>query len=134
MPPWSCILLFATYQQLTSAFWNSHYLELSLCRTFYLVPSAFSLTSLLNPFGISNSPFWNLRYVKKFSRSLLWLLDCFHPLSRTFEWGFQMNNTVHFRHSNVNNCIDKTLFESLFSLFFNIVQATTCSQLSENSV
>ena len=47
---------------------------------------------------------------------------------------FRMNHTVHFRHSNVNKSIDKTLFGSLFLLFFNIVQATTCPQLSENSV
>ena len=44
-----------------------------------------------------------------------------------------MNHTVYFRHSNVNKRIDKTLFRSLFFLFFNIAQATTCPQLSENS-
>ena len=32
-----------------------------------------------------------------------------------------MNHAVHFRHSNANNCIDKTLFESLLFLFFNIL-------------
>ena len=34
-------------------------------------------------------------------------LNVFHRLSRTFRWGFRMNHTVHFRHSNVNNCIDQ---------------------------
>ena len=29
-----------------------------------------------------------------------------------------MNHTVHFRHSNVNNCIDKALFGGFFFLFF----------------
>ena len=47
--------------------------------------------------------------------SYFWAVS--HPLSRTFEWGFRMNQTVQFRHSNVNNCIDKTLFRSLFSFF-----------------
>ena len=32
-----------------------------------------------------------------------------------------MNHTVHFRHLNVNNCIEKILFGSLFFLFFNIL-------------
>ena len=41
-----------------------------------------------------------------------------HPLSRTFEWGLRMNQTVQFRHSNVNNCIDKTLFGNLVLSFF----------------
>ena len=77
------------------------YLELSLCRTIFLVPSVnFGLFSIF----------------------------------RTFESGFRMNHTVHFRHTNVNNCIDITLFGSLFFLFFNIAQATTCPQLSENSM
>ena len=45
-----------------------------------------------------------------------------------------MNHIVHLRHSNVNNYVDKILFGRLFFLFFNIVQATSCPQLSENSV
>ena len=36
--------------------------------------------------------------------------------------GFRENHTVHFRHSNINNCIEKTLFGSLFFLSFNTVQ------------
>ena len=52
--------------QSTSAISNTRYLELSLCRTFYLVPSAFSLTSLINPFGISNSAISNFHYVEDF--------------------------------------------------------------------
>ena len=32
-------------------------------------------------------------------------LGC-HTLSRTFEGGSRMNHTVHFRHSNVSNCIE----------------------------
>ena len=43
-----------------------------------------------------------------------------------------MNHTAQFRHWNVNNCIDKTLSRNLFFLFLNIVQTTTCPQLSEN--
>ena len=40
-----------------------------------------------------------------------------------------MNHTVHFRHSNVNNCIDKTLFGSLFFLFFNILSGNNMSSV-----
>ena len=40
-----------------------------------------------------------------------------------------MNHTVHFRHSNVNNCIDKTLFGSLFFLFFNILSGNKMSSV-----
>ena len=102
---------------------NVCYLELSLCRTFYLVPSALSLTSLINPFDIS----FETRLSQTFTMSNnflgsfrnFWAVS--HRLSRTFNWGFRMNHTVHFRHSNVNNCIDKTLFGSLFFLFFNIL-------------
>ena len=52
-----------------------------------------------------------------------------HRLSRTFKRGFRMNHTVHFRHSNVNNCIDKTLFGSLFFLFFNILSGNKMSSV-----
>ena len=45
------------------------FLELSLFRTFYLIPSAFPLTSL-NPFGILNSAISNFHYVEQFSRPL----------------------------------------------------------------
>ena len=40
-----------------------------------------------------------------------------HLLSRTIKRGFQINHTVYFRHSSVNNLIVKTLFGSLFFLF-----------------
>ena len=79
--------------QSTSAISNTRYLKLSLCGTFYLVPSIFSLIFLINPFGTSNSVISNFHYVEQFSLSLF--LDCFwavsHQLSRTvnhtvFEW------------------------------------------------
>ena len=60
--------------------WNTvdiRYLELSLCRTFYLVPSAFSLTSLINTFGILNSAILNFRYVEQFFRYLQSFFSCF---------------------------------------------------------
>ena len=111
------------------------YLELSLHRIFYLVSSAFSLSSLINLFDVSNSAFSNFHNLEQFSRSLQSFLGSFsHQLSGTFKWGFPMDHTIYFRHSNVNNCIVKTFFGSLFFLFFNIIQATTCSQLRENSV
>ena len=47
-----------------------------------------------------------------------------------------MNRTVHFRHSNVNNCIELTKVCStsfFFLFFFNVIKTTTCPQLSENS-
>ena len=111
------------------------YFKLSLCRTIYLVLSAFLLTSFINPFGISNSAISNFHYVQQFSRSFESIFFVvFYLLSWTFKWSFRTNHAVHFRHSNVNNCIVKTLFGSLFFLFFNIVQATTCPQLSEISV
>ena len=111
------------------------YFKLSLCRTTYLVLSAFSLTSFINTFGISNSAISKFHYIQQFFRSLKSIfLAVSHPLSWTFKWSFRMSHTIYFRHSNVNNCIVKTLFGSLFFLFFNIVQATTCIQLSENSV
>ena len=124
------LLIFSwPYLQSTSAI-STRYLELSLCRTFYLVPPAFSLTSLINPFGISNSAISNFHYVEQFSRTF--------KLSQTFKWVFQVNHTVHFRHSNVNNCIDKTLFGSLFFLFFNILSGSNMSavkrQLNVKSV
>ena len=40
-----------------------------------------------------------------------------------------MNHTIHFRHSNVNNCIDKTLFGSLLFLFFNILSGSNISSV-----
>ena len=42
-----------------------------------------------------------------------------------------MNYTIHFRHSNVNNCIDKTLFERLFFLFFNILLGNNMSSVKQ---
>ena len=60
----------------TSAISDTHYLELSLCRTFCLVPSTFSIISLINPFAISNSAILNFHHVK-LSRSLQWFLGCF---------------------------------------------------------
>ena len=105
----------------TSAISNTRCLEFSLRLTFYLVPSAFSLTFLIYPlsqtFTVPNN------FLGPFSH--FWVFS--HPLSRLFEWGFRMNHTVHFRHSNI---IDKILFGSLFFLFFNIVQAT-CFQLAK---
>ena len=61
----------------TSAISDTHYLELSLCRTFCLVSSTFSINSPINPLGISNSSILNFHYVKQFSRSLQWFLGCF---------------------------------------------------------
>ena len=55
----------------TSAISNFRHLK------FYLVPSAFSLTSLINLFGISNSAISNFCYVKQFVRSLQLFLGCF---------------------------------------------------------
>ena len=103
------------------------YLEYPLSRTFsisnfYLVPSAFSLTSLVNPLGISNSAISNFHYVKPFFRSRQSFLGCFLSAIWNIWMGFRENHTVHFRHSNINNCIEKTLFGSLFFLSFNTVQ------------
>ena len=56
---------------------DKRYLEYPLSRTFYLVRSAFSLTSLTNPFSISNSAISNCHYVQQFSRSFKSSLGCF---------------------------------------------------------
>ena len=106
--------IFLSYLHAASTISKTHYLELSLCWIFYLVLSAFSLISLINPFGILNSVISNFHCVKMFSWSLQAVS---HLPSWRFEWGFQMNHTVHFRHLNVNHCIDKTFFGSLFSFF-----------------
>ena len=90
------------------------YLEHALCQTFYLVPSAFSLTFFINSCGISNSTIFN-NFLGPFSH--FWAVS--HLLHRTFAWGFRMNHDVHFRHSNVKSWTDKTLFGSLFFLFFS---------------
>ena len=66
-----------SHLQSTSAISNTCYLQLLLCRTFYLVPSAFSLASLINRFGISNSTNSNFHSVEQFSRSLQSFLGCF---------------------------------------------------------
>ena len=89
---------------------NIRYLDLSLYQTSYLVSSTFSLISLMSPFGISNSAILNFHYVEQFSCSLQSFFDCLPSAIRY--------HTVHFRHTNVNNCIDKSLFGSLFFLFF----------------
>ena len=52
---------------------------LSLCRTVSLAHSAFSLISLINPFGISNSAISNFHYVEQFSRTLQLFLGCGLP-------------------------------------------------------
>ena len=121
--------IFLSYLHAASTISKTHYLELSLCWIFYLVLSAFSLISLINPFGILNSVISNFHCVKMFSWSLQAVS---HLPSWRFEWGFQMNHTVHFRHLNVNHCIDKTFFGSLLSLFFNVAQAATCPQFCKN--
>ena len=117
--------------QSTSAISNTHYLEISLFQTFYLVSSAFSLTSLINLLGILNCDISNFHYASNFLGPFSHFWIVFHPLSWTLEWGFRMNHTVHFRHSNVNNCIHITLSRSLFFLFFNIVLTTTCKNSME---
>ena len=43
-----------------------------------------------------------------------------------------MNHAVHFRHSNVNNCVDKILFGSFF--FFNIFSGNMSSVKRQLSV
>ena len=102
------------------------YLELSLCRTFYVVPSAFSLTSLINLFGISNSATSNFHYVEQFFRSLQSFL------------GPSVHSNIRLRFSNELYCSFQAYECSLlhcqnfFLSFFNIVQATTCPQLHEN--
>ena len=72
-----CFLWLRKYLQSISAISNTRYLDLSLCRTFYLVSSAFLLISLLNPFGISKSAILNVHYVEQFSLSRQSFLDCF---------------------------------------------------------
>ena len=100
--------------QSSSAISNTPYLELSQCRTFYLVPSAFI-----------NFPYKSVRYLElsylELSLCRRFFFDPFshfwavsYPLSWTFEWGLRMNHTVHLKHSNVSNCIDSTLSGSLF--------------------
>ena len=99
----------------TNAFWyfcadirTEHYLcwvyVLSLSWTFDLVSSAFSLTSLINPFGISNSAIWNFHYVPQFPRFLQSFLDCFRSAISNIRMRFSNKSysTVHFLHSNVN--------------------------------
>ena len=56
--------------QSTSVISNARYLELSLSRTFSLVPSAFLVTFLIITFGISNPAISNFHYVKQIFRSL----------------------------------------------------------------
>ena len=77
---------------------------------------------------------------KNFLGSVIFQLFFSHPLSQTFEWCFSMNPTVHFRHSNVKNCIDKnivwTFVLSFFSTSFRqhalISAKTQCKSLGEN--
>lgn len=71
--------------QSTSAISSTCCLELLLCRTFCLVCSGFSLTSIFNPSGISNPAILNFHYVEQFS------------------W-----------HLNINNCMDRTLLKIFF--------------------
>ena len=106
--------------QSISALSNTRYLELSLRWTLF---DSFSI--LIN---FSNKSVWYLKllYLEislSRTRSLQSFLGCF-PLA--------ISNTVHFRHSNINNFIDKTLLGSLFFLFFNIVHATTGRQSKRN--
>ena len=76
--------------QSTSAILSTCCLKLLLCRTFCLICSAFSLTSIFNPSGISNSTILNFHYIEQFSR-----------------------------HLNVNNCITALMkLCSKFSFFF----------------
>ena len=107
--------------QSTSAISNNHCLKLSQCRTFYLVLSAFSWTSHINSSVsrtlLSQTFIMSNNFLSPFSQ--FWIVS--HLLSRTFEWGFWMNHTVNFRNSNVNNCIDKTLFGSLKILLWSQV-------------
>ena len=70
------------------------YLEYPLSRTFYLVPSAFSLTSLINPFGISNSAISNCHYVQQFSRSFKSSLGCFPSAVSYIRMRFRMNQEI----------------------------------------
>ena len=53
------------------------YLEFSLCPTFYLVPSALSFTSLINPFSISIPAISNFHYGEQFSWPLQSFLGLF---------------------------------------------------------
>ena len=68
----SCLIIVGK----TSAISNTHCFELSPCGTFYLVPSSFSLTSFINPFGISNSPISNFYCVEQFCRPLQSFSGC----------------------------------------------------------
>ena len=99
---------------------NTLYLELSQYQNFYLVPSAFWLTSLIDPFGISNSAISNFHYVEGTKN----VLGPFSQFSQTFQSCFRINRSVHFGYSNVNNCIEKTLFRSFFFPFFIICSGT----------
>ena len=66
--------------QLTSTISNTRYLELSLSRTFSLVPSAFLVTFRIITFGISNAAILNFHYVEQIFR----FLQLYYPASRTF--------------------------------------------------
>ena len=119
----SAFVLVSRIVQSTSAISNTCYLELLLCRTFYLVPSALSLTSLINPFGISNSATTNCHYVEQFSRSPQSYKGCFPSAI----------SNIRMRFSNESYCLFQNFVEKFVLSFFNIVQAATCPQLSENS-
>ena len=83
-------LFYFIYLQSTSAISNTRYLELSLYRTFYLVPSTFSLTFFINPF-CKRTPYLNFSLCQKnFSvPSVIFGLFPIHYLEHSnevFEW------------------------------------------------
>ena len=104
--------------QSTSAFSNTRCLKLFLWHTFSLVPSAFSFTSLINQVVVSNFAISNFHYVRQFSRTLQSFFGCFPPSISNIQQRFLKDHTVHLKHSNVTDCIDKTLFGSFFSKSF----------------
>ena len=76
---------------------NTRYLELSLYQTIYLVPSTFSLTSLINPFGLLNSDISNFHYVEQFSRSMQSFLGCFSSAISNIRMRFSSESYCSFQ-------------------------------------
>ena len=108
------------------------YLELSLCRAFYLVLSAFSLTSLINLFGSSDFTISNFHYVEQFSWSLQRYFALF-SIRYPEHWNEVFELIILFI-SGIQMLITALIkLCSEVSFFFNIVQATACHQLSKNS-
>ena len=97
-----------------SAISNTLCLELSLSRTISSVPSAFPISSLRNPSGISNPAISNFHYLELFFGPFSYFI----PLSRTFlliEHSF-----FNFKNLDVSSLLFPCYFcmEKLFFIYY----------------